>query len=61
MVSSSDHVCEAYGDNFTVTPAVPPEKADQWTNCLAWECPSYTPTRDVGFLGMAVRDETSPA
>jgi hypothetical protein len=62
MVSASNHVCKTCGGGFTVTPAVIPEKADQWENCLAWQCPSYTPTRDVEFLGLGslIRDEPQP-
>jgi hypothetical protein len=52
MIASSTHVCASCGDTFTVTPAVPPEKSGQWTDCLAWHCPSYTPTRDVEFIGL---------
>lgn len=41
----SDHVCNACGEPFTVTPA----KGDQeWGGCcLSVDCPSYDPARDA--------------
>lgn len=53
---SSQHICTACGDTFEVWPPVPPHKADQWTECLAWQCSSYTPTRDPEFIGGIVRE-----
>jgi len=43
----SIHICEFCGVEFTVCPAVPPEKEDQWLGCLAPSCSSYDPSRDV--------------
>lgn len=56
MIESSKHVCTACGDAFEVWPAVQEHKADQWTECLGWQCPSYTPTRDPELLGGISRD-----
>jgi len=43
-------VCTACGRPFTVCPAPPPEKADQWRECLADDCPSYDLSRDVDLF-----------
>ena len=44
------HTCQDCGNEFTVCPAVPGNKHDQWVRCLAWECPSYVVMRDVEFV-----------
>lgn len=44
------HTCEACGREFTVCPAR--ENDVDWGGCLARECPSYDPARDVDrFFG----------
>lgn len=56
----SYHRCDTCGGEFTVTPAVTPEKLDQWSNCLSEDCDSYEPMRDVELyagLGMVVTDD----
>ena len=42
--------CETCGNEFTVCPAVPPDKEDDWRDCLSEECESYDPTRDADKL-----------
>lgn len=42
--------CEYCGREFTVCPAVPPDKEANWRGCLAPECPSYDPGRDADKL-----------
>lgn len=44
------HLCEFCGNEFTVCPPVLDEKLDQWRGCLAVECPSYDPKRDIDKL-----------
>lgn len=56
-VPSSSHVCATCGDPFTVIPAVPAEKLEQWVDCLGWHCSSYTPTRDPFLLGGITRED----
>lgn len=52
----SRHVCVTCGARFTVCPAVPTN--DRWENCLADECASYDPNRDVDrFFGEIRRDD----
>lgn len=46
----SAFTCDTCGGDFTVCPAVRVEKRDQWDGCLATECPSYDPDRDVDML-----------
>lgn len=41
------HKCDECGNEFTVTPAVPAERRDEWNMCMAESCPSYEPTRDA--------------
>jgi hypothetical protein len=41
--------CETCGGEFTVCPAVPPEREANWTGCLADECSSYDPARDASI------------
>lgn len=41
----SVHWCATCGDRFTITP--PNDLATFGPNCLAPECPSYDPARDV--------------
>ena len=43
----SVHVCEACDMEFSVIPAISPEKADNWWFCMALECKSYDPSRDA--------------
>ena len=42
--------CEECGDEFTVCPAVPPDKENGWEGCLKPECTSYDPARDMDLL-----------
>lgn len=42
--------CRACGRKYTVCPAVPPEKWDEWENCLADACPSYDIARDIDMF-----------
>jgi hypothetical protein len=60
MNEPSNHRCVTCGDTFEVWPAVPVHKADQWAECLAWQCPSYTPTRDPELIGGIERTEGTP-
>ena len=48
----SVHTCDTCGREFTVCPAVPDDEEDlkAWANCLADDCPSYNPNRDVDAL-----------
>lgn len=39
--------CEACGGDFSVCPAVPPERLDNWGGCLDEGCPSYDLSRDA--------------
>lgn len=48
----SHHICETCGVEFTLCPAVGPEEAG-WENCMADDCPSYDPGRDVEILFMS--------
>lgn len=42
--------CAACGEDFTVCPAVPEEKRDEWEGCMDTLCPSYDIDRDVDHL-----------
>ena len=42
----SIHICEFCGVEFTVCPAIPDEKLDDWRGCMAPECESYDSERD---------------
>lgn len=42
----SKHRCDTCGTEFSLCPAVPPEKKG-WENCLAPKCASYDVSRDV--------------
>jgi len=42
-VTTSDHICPDCGQRFTVTPAA----SDDWGGCLAPDCKSYDPSRDL--------------
>ena len=42
--------CDTCGDTYTLCPAIPENKRDQWQNCMADICPSYDPNRDVLML-----------
>ena len=56
----SHHRCDTCGRDYTVTPAVPPEKRDEWDHCLSEDCDSYEPMRDAELyfgLGMVARDD----
>ena len=46
----SVHVCATCGAPFTVCPAIAEEEAHAWEDCLAPNCPSYDPERDVDKL-----------
>lgn len=49
--------CEFCGVEFTLCPAVPDERLDQWDGCLDTVCSSYDPARDVDamiFFGMPI-------
>lgn len=41
--------CDTCNREFTVCPALPVDKYDDWKNCLADYCPSYDIERDVGI------------
>lgn len=45
----SSHICPDCGDEFTVCPAVSDDRED-WGGCLARECKSYDPKRDIDVL-----------
>lgn len=49
--------CDDCSDVFTVCPAVPEERRDEWQKCLAATCSSYEADRDVDFLVGAVETE----
>jgi len=42
--------CEYCGNEFTICPAVPPDKENEWRGCLGVDCVSYDPSRDVDLL-----------
>jgi hypothetical protein len=42
--------CKYCKETFTVCPAVPPEKFDQWDGCLGDNCSSYDINRDPTYL-----------
>jgi hypothetical protein len=42
----SMHICDACGNFFTICPAKNQED-EGWNNCLAPNCKSYDPNRDV--------------
>ncbi len=48
----STHACNTCGIGFTVCPAIPDDK-DGWENCIAPECKSYDPERDIDVLFMS--------
>ena len=59
--------CETCGRPFTVCPEVPPDRLGQWRGCLAEDCASYDPMRDVDMFfdalsehGLIVRGGASP-
>lgn len=52
----SEHVCESCGQGFTVCPAVPSEKADEWRGCLADDCSSYDLARDIDIFWEPLAD-----
>lgn len=55
--------CEFCQREFTVCPAVPDKKLDEWNGCLAVECDSYDPNRDVDallFFGCTTVEKRSP-
>ena len=43
-------VCESCQRQFTVTPALTPDRYEQWKGCTAPECPSYSLDRDVDIF-----------
>jgi len=52
--------CKTCGAEFTVCPAPPPEKLDQWQHCLSEACDSYDDSRDADKLfdaGLVERDD----
>lgn len=46
----SAHICEFCGREFTVCPPAKDELLKYWRGCLAPECESYDPQRDVAYL-----------
>ena len=50
--STSHHICETCGIDFTVCPAKEPWD-EGWGNCMGDECPSYDPSRDADVLFMS--------
>lgn len=38
--------CESCPSTFTVCPAVPEDRRDQWTGCMADGCSTYDESRD---------------
>jgi hypothetical protein len=44
------HRCDTCDGEFTLCPAIPPDRVHRWENCLARECASYDPERDVDRL-----------
>lgn len=42
--------CQTCGSRYTVCPAVPPERREQWQDCLADDCASYDIDRDPTYL-----------
>ena len=62
-VAVSVHVCEYCGSEFTVTPAVSDDSLENWRGCLAPDCESYDPARDVdamlffGAIDLVIKDD----
>ena len=44
------YLCDSCGRSYTVCPAINPEKDANWNNCLAPDCGSYDPSRDMDKL-----------
>lgn len=42
--------CVGCGSTFTVCPAVPEDKQEQWTGCMAERCSTYDEARDADKL-----------
>lgn len=42
--------CPGCNTTFTVCPAVPDDKLDQWSGCLGIDCSTYDPDRDADKL-----------
>lgn len=45
----STHKCDTCGQEYTVCPAIPDDKRG-WESCMARECESYDPERDIDVL-----------
>lgn len=43
-------VCRTCKRPFTVCPALPTERLDEWQHCMADDCPSYDIDRDPTYL-----------
>lgn len=60
-----EYRCESCGELFTICPAPSVNKDGQWTGCMAPECASYDPDRDVdkwfseGFVKVISNDDGS--
>lgn len=53
------YICDTCGERFSVCPAVPEERKDEWNGCQAEWCGSYEPMRDADLyfgLGMVESD-----
>lgn len=40
-------LCEVCNSRFSVCPAIPDNGLEQWKGCLARNCKSYDPVRDI--------------
>lgn len=52
---TSSHICDTCGQSFTITPSAP-GNGEGYENCLAPECDSYDPHRDVDILFMSDKE-----
>lgn len=48
--------CTGCGQQFTVCPAVPPERVEQWRGCLGEHCSTYDLSRDIDLFWDALSD-----
>lgn len=49
------HTCDTCGDEFSVCPEVPQDRADEWDGCMSVACDSYEPMRDAElYLGLGM-------
>lgn len=48
--------CNTCGVEYSICPAVPPDKHQDWSMCLSEECDSYDPHRDADVLFMTDKE-----